>query len=53
MVEVTAPVMPEAETPIKRTDKGVVFCIDRSGSLTITVAGQTFHPAQVKFLDVE
>jgi hypothetical protein len=24
-----------------------------SDGLTITVAGQTFHPAQVKFLDVE
>jgi Ca-activated chloride channel family protein len=33
MIEVTAPVTPESDTPIKRTDKGVVFCIDRSGSM--------------------
>ena len=33
MIEVTAPVAPIAETPIKRKDKGLMFCIDRSGSM--------------------
>jgi Ca-activated chloride channel family protein len=33
MIEVTAPVAPVLETEIQRSDKGVVFCIDRSGSM--------------------
>jgi Ca-activated chloride channel homolog len=33
MIEVTAPVAPIAETTIKRKDKGLMFCIDRSGSM--------------------
>ena len=33
MIEVTAPVAPVQETDIQRSDKGVVFCIDRSGSM--------------------
>ena len=33
MIEVTAPVAPIAETAIKRKDKGLMFCIDRSGSM--------------------
>lgn len=34
MIEVTAPVAPVAETEIKRKDKGLMFCIDRSGSMS-------------------
>jgi Ca-activated chloride channel family protein len=34
MIEVTAPVAPVVETEIQRSDKGVVFCIDRSGSMS-------------------
>ena len=33
MIEVTAPTAPIAETAIQRKDKGLVFCIDRSGSM--------------------
>ena len=33
MIEVTALVAPVQETDIQRSDKGVVFCIDRSGSM--------------------
>ena len=33
MIEVTAPKAPITETAIKRKDKGLVFCIDHSGSM--------------------